>query len=62
MKNLPPNKSVEQLGPPEPIDEIDGVPDRSPHPAVWKYLLLAGAFLAWMAFLLYCQFGGGPQN
>ena len=62
MKPPKKNKSVEQLGPPEPIDIIDGVPDRAPHPAVWKYLLLAGVFLAWMAFLLYCQFGGGLQN
>lgn len=62
MKNIPSNKRVEHLGPPEPINKINEVPDRSPHPAVWKYLLLVGAFLAWMAFLLYCQFGGNPQN
>jgi hypothetical protein len=45
--------------PPEPVDAVDGIPDRSSNPAAWKYLLLAAIFLAWVAFLVYCQLAGG---
>ena len=38
--------------PPEPRDVVDGVPDRTPRPAAWKYLLLALIFLLWVALLL----------
>ena len=32
--------------------------DVSADPAVWKYVLLAVIFAAWMAFLVYCQLAG----
>lgn len=45
----------EPRGIPEPINVVDGIPDRSPRRAAWKYLLLAAIFLLWLAFLVYCQ-------
>ncbi|HUT56468.1 MAG TPA: hypothetical protein VNA25_01185 [Phycisphaerae bacterium] len=34
------------------------IPDRSTKPARWKYVLIAVVFLAWLAFLIYCQAAG----
>jgi len=39
--------------PPAARDVRDGIPDRSANPAAWKYVLLAGVFLAWAAFLVW---------
>ncbi len=44
--------------PPDPVDVVDGIPDRSPNPAVWKYVTLAVIFAVWVAFLIYCLFAG----
>jgi len=38
----------------EPVDVIDGVPDRSGNPRLWKYLDLAAVFGAWIGFLVIC--------
>ena len=38
----------------EPVDVIDGVPDRSGAPRPWKYLAAAVVFLAWVGFLIIC--------
>lgn len=46
--------------PREPVNLVDGMPDHSQHPALWKYLVLAAIFLAWLGFLVYCQLAGGP--
>lgn len=35
-----------------PIDVVNGVPDHAPTTPLWKYLLLAGLFLAWVAVLI----------
>lgn len=43
---------------PPPVNVIDGIPDRSPRPARWKYLVILGIFLAWAAFLVYCGLAG----
>jgi hypothetical protein len=43
---------------PEPVDVVDGIPDRAAHTPAWKLLLLAGIFLAWLAFLIYCAAAG----
>ena len=43
--------------PAQPIDVVDGIADRSSHPAAWKYALLALAFLAWVAVLLATLMG-----
>jgi len=50
----PADKSAQQPIPTDPVDVIDGVPDRTPNPALWKKLLIAAIFIAWMAFLIYC--------
>ncbi|MCK4623742.1 MAG: hypothetical protein KAV00_00385 [Phycisphaerae bacterium] len=39
---------------PEPVDVIDGVPDRSGDPRPWKYIAVAAVFLAWISFLIIC--------
>jgi|GEM_PF-1735267 len=46
---------------PQPVDVVDGVPDRAPSRPLWKLLLLAGIFLAWVAFLVYCAVAGGRK-
>jgi uncharacterized membrane-anchored protein len=43
--------------PAQPIDVVDGIADRSRHPAAWKYALLALAFLAWVAVLVATLMG-----
>ena len=40
--------------PPDPVDVVDGIPDRSAPQPAWKYAMLAAIMLGWMAFLLYC--------
>jgi hypothetical protein len=46
--------------PPEPVDVVDGIPDRSPRPAWWKYAVLAAVLLAWVGFLIACEILGSP--
>lgn len=41
---------------PLPIDVVEGIPDRSTSRPLWKYLLIAVMFLAWIGFLVYCIF------
>jgi len=48
--------------PPDPIDVVDGIPDRQARPQRWKLIALAGAFAAWVAFMLYCQLAGAPPK
>ncbi len=48
--------------PPEPIDVVDGIADRQANPPRWKLLALAGLFVAWVAFMLYCQLAGAPAK
>jgi len=45
-----------------PVDVVDGLPDRSSQPAMWKYLLLLAVFLAWVAFLVFCALAGRGEN
>ena len=56
------SKSEKDQPPPEPIDVVDGLPDRSANPALWKYLTLLGIFLAWVAILIYIQVAGGLKR
>jgi hypothetical protein len=44
----------------DPVDVVDGIPDRSRNPRLWKYLVLAVLFLAWVAFLVFCLVWGAP--
>ena len=46
--------------PSEPIDVVDGLPDRSSRPSLWKYLALLLVFLAWVAALIYIDIVGSP--
>ena len=43
----------DRAAPFEPVNRVDGIPDRSPRPALWKYVVLAVIFLGWLAFLMY---------
>ncbi len=44
--------------PPPPVDEWNGIPDRAPSARPWRWAVLAGGFLLWVAFLAYCAAGG----
>ena len=37
---------------PEPVDVVDGIPDRSRRPATWKYVLLILLFAGWICLLV----------
>jgi len=43
------------------IDVVDGLPDRSPRAAGWKYILLLAAFVVWIALLVYIHSAGSPE-
>ncbi|MBI5723162.1 MAG: hypothetical protein HZA50_04330 [Planctomycetes bacterium] len=43
---------------PPAVDVIDGIPDRAAGRPKWVYMLLAGIYVAWLAFLAYCAAGG----
>ncbi len=54
-----PGRSAPEPPPaPAPVNLVDGVPDRSPRRHIWKYVLLAVIFLAWVAFLVYSALAG----
>lgn len=42
----------------EPVDVIDGVPNRSGNVHTWKYLTIAAVFGAWIGFLILCGITG----
>jgi hypothetical protein len=46
---------------PEPVDVHDGIPDRAARPSRKRLLMLAGAFVVWVGFLVYCLLAGSPQ-
>ena len=54
MSNRPRDSDAPRVLP-EPVDVVDGIADRSPRPAWWKYVALLAAFLAWLAFLIYVR-------
>ena len=45
---------------PAPLDVVDGIPDRSAHPQLWKYILLAAIFVGWVVFMVVSALAGGP--
>ena len=45
---------------PEPVNVVDGIPDRRERTPAWKYVLIAVMFLGWLAFLIYCAAAGNP--
>lgn len=46
--------------PSEPVNVVDGIPDRSPSPRPWKYILLFAIFAAWVGVLLLLYWWGKP--
>jgi hypothetical protein len=55
-----PRKSGEPAacGAPEPVDVVEGIPDRSAASSRWKIVLIVVVFAAWVAFLIYCRYAG----
>ena len=53
------DQATDGQGPPEPVNVVDGIPDRSERTPAWRYVVLAAVFLCWLAFLIYCAAGGG---
>jgi len=54
-------KKTKDARPPEPVDVVDGIADRSPNPAPWKYVVLLVIFLAWIALLIFMKVAGSAQ-
>jgi hypothetical protein len=46
----------------EPIDVIDGIPDRTARAPWWRYALLVAVGLAWAAVLVTCWLAGGVDG
>ena len=61
MSPLTQRNADDRTSRPEPVSVVDGSPDRSPKPAAWKYVLLAGGVLVWLAFLVYCAVAGNVE-
>jgi hypothetical protein len=62
MNPRPLKESPRRLEVPPPLDVVDGIPDRSSTRPAWKYVLMAAAFLGWLAFLVYCWLAGGVSR
>ncbi len=45
---------------PEPIDVVDGIPDRSGGAGIWRRVIIGVIFAGWVAFLVYCVMAGNP--
>ncbi|MDP7636237.1 MAG: hypothetical protein QF577_01685 [Phycisphaerae bacterium] len=45
-------------GAPEPVDVVEGIPDRIAASSRWKIVLIVVVFAAWVAFLIYCRYAG----
>lgn len=56
------SKAAAKAPPTEPIDVVDAIADRHAQPPRWKLLVLGGLFVAWIAFMLYCQLAGAPAK
>ena len=54
----PSDKKDRERDIPAPRDVIDGIPDRTSRGRMWKLLVLAAIFAAWMAFLVFAQWAG----
>ena len=44
----------------EPVDVVDGIPDRSAKTPAWKYVVLAAVFVGIVSFLVTCLILGAP--
>jgi len=55
-------RSKSRSEPTEPVNLVDGIPDRSPRPAKWAYVVIGVVFVAWVAALVYCRMAGSAQQ
>jgi hypothetical protein len=62
MNAKPHKEGARPLQAPDPVDVVDGMPARSPARPAWRYLLMAAAYLGWLAFLVYCWLAGGVNR
>lgn len=62
MSTPPKERSTNPAQSAQPVDVVDGIPDRSARRSAWKYVLLALVFLGWVAFLVYCHLAGNPEG
>ena len=62
MNAKPPKEGLPPNDIPDPVDVVDGIPDRSADRSVWKYVVMAAVFSAWLAFLAYCWLAGGANR
>jgi hypothetical protein len=46
---------------PQPVDVVDGIPDRAIERPTWRFVLLGAIFALWVAFLIYVAAAGGPS-
>ena len=46
----------------DPVDVVDGIPDRSGSPRLWKYVLLAAIFVVWLGVLILSAILGAPAT
>jgi len=58
-RDRPPGEKAERQRIPQPVSVVNGIPDRRERTPNWMVLAIAGAFLAWLAFLIYCAAAGG---
>lgn len=47
-----------RVEPTDPVDVVDGIPDRAAVRPAWKYIAIGLIFLAWVAFLIYSVLAG----
>jgi hypothetical protein len=52
------SKKDRKTPPPDPVDVVDGIPDRSANAAPWKYIVMGVVFAAWMAVLIFIRIAG----
>jgi len=48
--------------PPEPVNVVDGIPDRAPTSPRWKFVVILLVFLAWVGFMVFVQIAGRPAS
>ena len=46
----------------DPVGVVDGIPDRSGSPRLWKYVLLGATFVVWLGLLILSAIVGAPPT
>ena len=55
------NRPKQEIERSEPVDVVDGIPDRSQTRAKWKLVVIGLIFLAWTAVLVFIRIAGQPK-